>query len=195
MYKEFLSIFQAHKDAPHAEVEFRIGKHNGSMFDTNVGKENFDRILRGLMKYREWEDIKNENTEVFYQDSTGLRISIDEHGNRKNIKKVSLQKKDVKTTNMPYDVRFSVCQELPARENNEEMDRQRVKQRQSFIRKNLSIDMTVVKGDVDDMDAEDDVQYQVEFEIIDPTKVKSENEFINIVEKINDVFKLLPSNK
>lgn len=196
MYKEFLTSFESHKNTPHVEVEFRIGKHNGSMFDTNVGKENFERILRGLKKYQHWEKVTSENVEVFYQDNTRIRISIDEKGTRKIIQKVPVLKKDVRTQeNKPYDVRFSISQEIPARENNEEMDSQRIKYRQSFIRKNLSIDMTVVKGDVEDMDAEDDVQYQVEFEIIDPSKVKSENEFINIVEKINDVFKLLPSNK
>jgi hypothetical protein len=32
-----LPIFEAHKNEGDIEVEIRLGKHNGSLFDTNVG--------------------------------------------------------------------------------------------------------------------------------------------------------------
>jgi len=76
-----------------------------------------------------------------------------------------------------------------------DMDRKRFKERKSFVRKNLSIDMTKSTGDTVDMDAEDAASYQVEFEIIKPSDVHTSEQLFNIVHKINDVFKLLSSNK
>jgi hypothetical protein len=40
------------------------------------------------------------------------------------------------------------------------------------------------------MDAEDMTEYQVEFEIIAPPDVKSKNELLNIVQKVNDLLKV-----
>ena len=34
-----LPVFEAHKQEDDIEVEIRLGKHNGSLFDTNVGNE------------------------------------------------------------------------------------------------------------------------------------------------------------
>ena len=51
--------------------------------------------------------------------------------------------------------------------------------------------MTVVTGDPGDLDCEDEAEYQVEFEIIDPTKVKNDVELYNIVYKIFDVLKII----
>lgn len=65
----------------------------------------------------------------------------------------------------------------------------------SFIRKNLSIDMTICVGDSHDMDAEDPMSYQIEFEIIDPSCVNTKDELFNIIHKIKDLFKLLDTNK
>ena len=74
------------------------------------------------------------------------------------------------------------------------MDSVRYKKRISFIRKNLSIDMTVVTGDPTDLDCEDESQYQIELEIIDPTKVKDDIELYNIIYKIFDILKIIEDN-
>jgi len=46
---------QRYKDEQHIEIELRLGKFNGTMFDTNVGKHTFDKIMKGLNKYTGWE--------------------------------------------------------------------------------------------------------------------------------------------
>ncbi len=71
----------------------------------------------------------------------------------------------------------------------------KTKRRISFIRKNLSIDMTVVEGDVEDLDMEDPNSYQVELEIIDPSLVKDDNELFNILHKVKDVFNIFGTNR
>ena len=56
--KKVEAAFDANKNDPSIEVEMRLGKFNGSMFDTNVGKDVFERILNGLEQYHGWEDVK-----------------------------------------------------------------------------------------------------------------------------------------
>jgi len=66
--KKVEAAFDTNKNDPLIEVEMRLGKFNGSMFDTNVGKDVFDRILSGLEQYDGWEDVKTTSSEVFYRD-------------------------------------------------------------------------------------------------------------------------------
>jgi hypothetical protein len=76
-----------------------------------------------------------------------------------------------------------------------DMDKKKTKKRVSFFRKNLSIDMTIVSGDSHDMDSEDPMSYQVEFEILDLERVKTKDDLFKILHKINDVFIMLGTNK
>ncbi len=75
------------------------------------------------------------------------------------------------------------------------MDRKRTKNRVSFLRKNLSIDMTISSGDTEDMDSENDTCYQIELEIVKLDLVSTRDELFNIIHKINDLFNLLPKSK
>ena len=182
-------VFETHKNEEHIEVEIRLGKHNGSLFDTNVGKETFERVLKGLKKYNGWEETKTTSTDVFYDDTNGIRISSDEDtGEQIMIQKIKVVKEDFKYE--PLDVRFSISREIPTH-GSYDMDRKRSKYRHSFIRKNLSIDMTVSSGDSVDMDSEDASSYQIELEIIKPSDVGSYNELFNILHKVNDLSKLI----
>ena len=182
-------VFGTHKNEEHIEVEIRLGKHNGSLFDTNVGKETFERVLKGLKKYNGWESTKTTTTDVFYDDTNGIRISSDEDtGEQIMIQKIKVVKEDFKYE--PLDVRFSISREIPTH-GSYDMDRKRSKYRHSFIRKNLSIDMTVSSGDSVDMDSEDASSYQIELEIIKPSDVGSYNELFNILHKVNDLSKLI----
>ena len=49
-------VFNAYKSLPNLEFEFRLGKKNGSMFDTNIGEEKFNKIKEALENYQEWEE-------------------------------------------------------------------------------------------------------------------------------------------
>ena len=182
-------VFETHKNEEHIEVEIRLGKHNGSLFDTNVGKETFERVLKGLKKYNGWEETKTTSTDVFYDDTNGIRISSDEDtGEQIMVQKIKVVKEDFKSK--PLDVRFSISREIPTH-GSYDMDRKRSKYRHSFIRKNLSIDMTVSSGDSVDMDSEDAASYQIELEIVKPSDVGSYNDLFNILHKVNDLSKLI----
>ena len=189
--EKLLPVFETHREEEHIEVEMRLGKHNGSFFDTNVGKDTFERVMEGLRKYDGWEKTEMSELDVYYNDANNIRLSVNkdtgENGNM--IQKINVLKEDFNGT--PLDMRFSVSREIPTW-GEYEMDRVRTKTRHSFVRKNLSIDMTISSGDNADMDSEEECSYQIEFEIVDPTKVSTRDEFFNIIHKVNDLSKLIP---
>ena len=184
-----LPIFEAHKNEEDIEIEIRLGKHNGSLFDTNVGKDVWKRVLSGLKKYDGWESVKMTTSDVYYNDANNIRITCDEDtGEQTMIQKISVVKEDFKRD--PLDVRFCVAREIPT-SGEYEMDRKRSKTRHSFVRKNLSIDMTISVGDNADMDSEEEATYQIELEIVKPGDVDSIYKFQNILQKIDDLGKLI----
>jgi hypothetical protein len=189
---------QRYKDEQHVEIELRFGKFNGTMFDTNVGKYTFDTVMKGLNKYTGWEKMVGSEHDVFYRDSDNVRISTDQAtGDEEVVKKDRIMNHDFKRmSNTPFDIRYSVSIETPLPDiANREMDKKKTKQRVSYIRKNLSIDLTIITGDTSDMDAEDPVTYQIEFEIIDASRVNTKDDVFKLVHKINDVFIMLNNTK
>lgn len=188
--EKLFPVLGSHKDEEHIEVELRLGKYNGSFFDTNVGKETFERVLKGLRKYDKWEKTESSISDMFYSDKDSIRITSNQDtGEQKMVQKINVVKEDFYGN--PMDMRFSVSREIPNC-GEYEMDRKRTKTRYSFVRKNLSIDMTISSGDNADMDSEEEHSYQIEFEIVDPKQVKSRDAFFNIIHKVNDLSKLIP---
>lgn len=187
--EKVLPIFEAHKNEGDIEVEIRFGKHNGALFDTNVGKDVWKQVLKGLKKYNGWESTKTSTVDVYYNDNNNIRISVDEDsGEQTMIQKISVVKEDFKRE--PLDVRFCVAREIPM-SGEYEMDRKRTKTRHSFVRKNLSIDMTISSGDNADMDSEEEATYQIEMEFVKPSDVDSIYKFKNVLQKIDDLTKLI----
>ena len=187
-------IFNKYKDDEHVEMEMRLGKYNGKFFDTNIGEKMYINLMKGLNKYDGWERIETSQTEVFYREKDNLRITIDESTNEETvIRKERVHVEDFKQLEgTPFDIRFCVSKELPIEHDyDSEMDCKKTKTRTSYIRKNLSIDMTSIIGGAQDMDSEDPFTYQVEFEIIKPENVEDKNTLFNIIHKIKDVFNIL----
>ena len=184
-------LFEAHKNEDDIEVEIRLGRQNGSFFDTNVGKDAWKKVLRGLQKYGRWEKKESKSYEVYYNDAESVRITNDEDtGDQDMIQKIKVRKEDFVNSEQPLDVRFCISREIPTT-GEYEMDRKRSKTRHSFVRKNLSIDMTISSGDNADMDSEEEASYQIELEIIRPKDVDSDARFFNLLHKINDISFLL----
>lgn len=187
-------IFNKYKDDEHVEMEMRLGKYNGKFFDTNIGEKMYINLMKGLNKYDGWERIETSQTEVFYREKDNLRITIDESTNEETvIRKERVHVEDFKQLEgTPFDIRFCVSKELPIEHDyDSEMDCKKTKTRTSYIRKNLSIDMTSISGGTQDMDSEDPFTYQVEFEIIKPENVEDKDTLFNIIHKIKDLFNIL----
>ena len=188
--------FDKYKNHKHVEFELRLGKvitrsgRGVQQFDTNVGYDDFQRILDGLKRYQGWESVKESEVDIFYD---GEKRYIFEGDDCVACTKKKVKKVDVHLENKPYDIRFGVATETPIKnpEVPSEAD-QKTRKRWSFIRKNLSIDMSIVTGGgAFDPDSEDEDVYQVELEIIDPSKVKTIDELYSICWKVEDILKLL----
>lgn len=187
-------ILDKYKNEDYIEMEFRLGKFNGTFFDTNIGEKMYIAILNGLNKYTGWDRIVQSETEVFYREKDNLRITIDESTNEETIiKKERVHVEDFKQLEgTPFDIRFSVCKEIPMEHDYEsEMDGKKTKTRTSYIRKNVSIDVTSISGNTQDMDSEDPFTYQVEFEIMKPQNVEDKDTLFNIIHKIKDLFNII----
>ena len=184
--------YDRHVPGENIEVEFRFGKFNGSFFDTNVGAATFRKVYEGLQQFLGWEKVVNTVQDVYYADAENVRMSVDVTTEERSlIRKSKVEQVDftgIETS--PFDVRFSVNHEEPL-QGEFAMDRKRMKQRTSFIRKNLSIDMTVSTGAAFDKDDENPACYQIEMEIVDPSEISCEEELYNIAYKINDIMRIL----
>ena len=184
-----LPTFEALKTEENIEVEIRLGKHNGSLFATNVGRDTWERIRQRLKNYDGWESTNYTESDVYYNDNSNVRITSNEDtGEQTMIQKISVVKEDFKCE--PLDVRVCIAREIPT-SGEYEMDRKRTKMRHSFVRKNLSIDMTISSGDNVDMDSEEESSYQIELEIVKPGDVDSVYKLFNIINKVADLVKIM----
>lgn len=180
--QEYINIY---KDKQYIEIEFRLGKIDRDVFDTNVGKDMFEKIKRRLYKYKGWEEVKETTDEVFYWDG-GIRCVYTSEDETHTCKKNKIFKKDFKLSK-PLDVRFSVSQEIPTDQPDECAKRSVSRKRISFIRKNVSIDLTEVTGPPVDIDCECETVYQVEVEFMDPKKLIKDYIITNSIYKIYDL--------
>ena len=193
-------IVDKYKDEEHIEMEFRLGRFNGTFFDTNIGDKAYANCIRGFAAYTGWETIEENTYDVYSREDTNIRLTIDNKtGEETLIQKERIENIDFKQLhNSPFDIRFSVSRETPVDDeeyDNNEWHRNIKKERCSYIRKNLSIDRTVTAGESSDKDSEVSTIYQLELEIIDPKKLTDTDTLFNICHKIKDIFNMLDTYK
>ena len=169
-------IVDKYKDEENIEMEFRLGRFNGTFFDTNIGDKTYADFIRGFSSYTGWETIEENTYDVYSREDNNIRLTIDNKtGEETLIKKERLENIDFKNLHKsPFDIRFSVSRETPIDDeeyDNNEWHRNIKKERCSYTRKNLSIDRTVTAGETLDKDSEVSTIYQLELEIVDPKKI------------------------
>ena len=192
LFSKWEPIIRKHASSPNTEIEIRLGRRSGNGFDTNVGQATFEKVFRALNKYKEWESTNHTNATVYYFEGS-KRLTINEETDEQvgQIKK-RVTVDDFSLGAIPFDVRLGISTEIPFEYDGEETStKQTTKERWSFVRKNLSIDMTIVKGTPDDKDADDDTVYQIEMEIVDPKQISDENEIFNLLHKVFDLMKCI----
>ena len=184
-------FFDTHRNHPSVEIEMRLGKLKGKKFETDVGEDIFKRILSGLEAFGDWESVSKTKHSIYYSDNKRFMV------NEETDESTYMTKKKIVNENIkldgPLDLRFSVSHEdiLNEDPSGVMMDCVKLRTRTSFVRKNLSIDMSVIGGDPDDLDNEEPEVYQIELEIINPKKVKSDDELYNILYKIECLLNIL----
>lgn len=175
------------------EIEFRLGKKNGTYFDTNIGKDNFDKIHRRLSRYPSWESVTQQNAIVFYGARKGLRVVYDEDKDEQVscIAKYKMAHVDQQLQQRPFDVRIAVSIENPVTydPDKDTFVNERKRRRTSFLRKGLSIDMSIIESR--EKDSENPFEYQVELEIVEPPSGLDDVKIANHYHKVFDVLNLL----
>jgi hypothetical protein len=190
LFDQWESIINSHKDQENIEIEFRFGRKSQRNFDTNVGRDTFQKLLTALEAYNGWEAKKHTSATVYYFEG-GKRLTVDEESDEQ----VGCIKRRVKVDDFaleghPFDIRLGISTEEPFEYDGEETStEQKTKERWSFVRKNLSIDMSIVKGNPDDPDSDEDTTYQIELEIIKPELVNDQDTMYNLLYKIFDLLK------
>ena len=193
MAEAIINFIKPHLAKNHLEIEFRLGKRNGTYFDTNIGKDNFEKIYRRLCRYPGWDSVSTQKTSVFYGTRKGLRVVYDEEKDEQVscISKYNVANMDQVLENQPLDVRISVSIENPATydADRDVFTHERKRTRTSFVRKGLSIDASVVE--TSDKDSENALGYQIELEIVEPHLDLDDVKIANHYQKVFDVLKLL----
>ena len=173
----------------HVEIEFRLGRKNRDMFDSNVGEQAFQRVQRRLQRYTGWEKVQVTEDEVYYWPNGTRCVYNERTGNSVYIRKEKMIVSDM--TSVPLDVRMAVSKEIPVPAPHDEATRNVSRKRTSYIRKNVSIDLTEVQGtSTGDIDDERKTVYQIEIEILNPTSLASIFDVYTILWKISDVLKI-----
>jgi hypothetical protein len=155
-----------------------------------MGKDTYEKVYRRLMRYNEWDAVKHQKALVYHGSRKGLRIVYDEDTDEQTvISKYNVANMDKTLDGQKYDLRVAVSIENPATYDTEKDRFPIVKKRirTSFIRKGLSIDLSIVENE--DKDSENPLVYRLELEILDP-KILNDITFANHYQKIYDVLKL-----
>lgn len=95
------------------ELETRLGIYDqeNSMFDSNIGEENYILIENMLNSFNKWNNIvKSEITDYY---SGNMRLSIDSEGEKKCVEKTKVKNFTYISENLPLDIRISVSIEKP----------------------------------------------------------------------------------
>ena len=192
LFDKWAQVIENHRHSENTEIEIRFGRGSTRGFDTNVGQETFKKVLQALTKYEGWESTNHSEVTVYYFDG-GKRLSVNEQTDEQIGEiKTRVAVDDFQLPNAPLDVRLGISTEVPFEYDGEETStEQKTKERWSFVRKNLSIDMTIITGTPDDKDSDDDKTYQIEMEIIDPSQIQNKIELFNLLYKVFDLMKLL----
>ena len=105
--------------APHLELEARLGffvyDNDGNVqlpFDSDVGEENFIRIMEALKEDSDIISVENINTTDFFTGGN-YRLTVDEKSSRSSVIKKTLEHSNFHYSNGPFDVRISFSQESP----------------------------------------------------------------------------------
>lgn len=203
MNKEFIFL-------PNVEIELRLGTFNNKKFDSSIDKNYFLKILHELEYF-----VSNNNNNVTVEIIKTIEY-IKNDSNNKNIKLIInestnpntenlIVKENIITTttvldNSPFDVRFSVNQEilLNSEIHNFNKNTQNIvirnKLRKSFIFSDYKYDLTSVVETINNLNKE---KFEIEIELIinNNTILWDENYIYDFLKcKIYDIIKIIESD-
>jgi hypothetical protein len=192
-YKKQISNYTT---LPNVEIEIRLGSinvYNKNKFDSSIDKLYFEKILKNLEQFNEWKYTYVMNTVEYLKNN--LRTIEYENGYDLNIVKEKIYKQDYQLKNVPFDIRFSINQELVTPESvNKEDSLIRKKSRKTFQADNFKYDLTYVTEIKNNIPKD---KYEIEVElIINKDTLEWSDKYINdfLICKIQDIVNILDEN-
>ena len=189
-YKKQISNYTT---LPNVEIEIRLGSinvYNKNKFDSSIDKLYFEKILKNLEQFNEWKYTYVMNTVEYLKNN--LRTIEYENGYDLNIVKEKIYKQDYQLKNVPFDIRFSINQELVTPESvNKEDSLIRKKSRKTFQADNFKYDLTYVTEIKNNIPKD---KYEIEVElIINKDTLEWSDKYINdfLICKIQDIVNIL----
>ena len=185
-FEDIKRHFVKWRNHPHVEMEFRIGKNGIDFFDVNVGEVFWNDVWTKLNNYDGWESTSHHKYINTYT-TDGVRITGDD---RAIVKRVLHKQDFYLPRSTRWDFRMAISEEKPVPVPTNYVQKfVREKETWHFVRKNLSIDMSKVSGDITDIDMDDEYSWEIELEIVNHRKIKKWDELYNIVHKILCILK------
>ena len=179
-----------HLHRPNVEIEFRFGRKKQHGFDTNIGPDMYQKVMRRLDRYQGWESKIGRSDTIYYTlDGKRARYNNVTDEMDEFIKKQKIFTEDYNLS--PLDIRLSISSEEPYEYSDLiEFVKEKERVRTSFIRKNVRIDVSMIKSDPEDKDSESQFEYQLELEIINPTIIQNDHDIYTILYKLFDILKI-----
>jgi hypothetical protein len=132
-------------EIPFVEIEIRLGTY-GKTFDSNIDQNYFQKIVGVLETGKCWVGgVETKKTTEYLNSESKTRLT-EPIGNV--ILKENVFTKTIRMDNCPFDLRFSVNQELSLQSYKSSFNKKncmiRNKNRKSFIADNFSYVLTIV---------------------------------------------------
>lgn len=176
--RSIAEAIDAHKNAPHIEMEFRLGRIIGHKFVTGITENQFLAVERQLGSNPKWSSvIHQEFIDTYFKDGSRMRC----YDKGTHVERV--MKRKLFVINIPgktgIDARFSISSETPIDDESGcasyvNVPYKELKQRLQRVHKFWAFDTTrVIKGaSSTDKDSDEKVDYHVEVELLDNSRIQ-----------------------
>ena len=145
---------------PFVEIEIRFGTF-GKNFDSSIDKRYFEQIYSVLQSNQEWVSLTESKSNEIISNNVKFINGKDV------IMKENVYTKTVQLSNSPFDIRFSVNQEIKLSNDTSLLPETntitRNKQRKTFLHNNFKYDLTFVKETLNNVTKD---KYELELEIL-----------------------------
>lgn len=142
LLNELTRVIDTYRNVPNVEIELRLGFWNERGFRTCVGKKCFDNIQSVLEQSKAMKRWPIEVSDV-HTHKLLRRVTVTSPKQSTVVhKKKKLEFVDFSAPGTPFDIRLSVCQEIPVSTKNNEWCFLRNRQRTTFSYKMWKYDIT-----------------------------------------------------
>ena len=157
---------------PFVEIEIRLGTILKDRFDSSIDKKYFEKIKESL-ELNKWKLISNINTIEYIksgkENKSNLKLITDITNESKSqlIMKENVYTEDFQMKSSPFDVRYSINQELNMNSQLGTFSKNdsviRNKSRKSFIQDDFKYDLTIVNENIEGVTR---TKYEIEIELL-----------------------------